>query len=189
MALVQAHTCPLNMQVITCRHRHPLWEEVILHGRVNLDYISPLPAHVQIQDSLILELRLSWYDLEDMRAILERTTELSCVYCQLKRDLIVVWFAKLYFWVVLDDRVAESEIGLIVIKRLIKTKRMLHYSTILRAPIACLPVSFRYFKPHTTIRDRASDNKLRLDTILPCIKSCIKSLCFCLCTLGSRLFK
>ncbi len=77
-------TCPLEVDAVGRVDGEPVWDEVILHGGVRLDDVSPLPPHVDVVDTLGAGTRLgpdhgAWAEHHDMGPVLEGAAKLGGV--------------------------------------------------------------------------------------------------------------
>ena len=97
------------MQEVSRSYHQSFRSEIVLNSGIGLDYISSFPSHIQVENSSIREMQLSWDNFEHVRTILECAAKLSCVDGQLERDLVVIGFSIQYLGIVLDRGVAKDE--------------------------------------------------------------------------------
>jgi hypothetical protein len=68
----------LEVNVVTNSGKQVLWDKVVFSGRVGLDDVSSLSSNVQVEDSgKGRDSRGSWDNVEDVRSVLEGSSELS----------------------------------------------------------------------------------------------------------------
>jgi len=79
------------VNVVSSSSRKMLGHKVVLSGWVGLHDVSSLSSHIEIEDSLGGgDSRGSWEEVEDVRSILEGSSELRSISCQFVSHIILV---------------------------------------------------------------------------------------------------
>jgi len=77
---VSVTSSPLEVDVVSLSSNKESGNKVVLGGRVGLHDVSSLSSDVNVEDPLKeRDSRRSWSDVEDVRSVLEGSSELSCV--------------------------------------------------------------------------------------------------------------
>jgi len=79
---VSIASSPLEVDVISLSSDEERGDKIVLGGGVSLDDVSSLSSHVKVENSLKEgDGSGSWLDVEDVRSVLEGSSELSGINC------------------------------------------------------------------------------------------------------------